>query len=156
MSQRAMMGLCLGMAALVFLTFTCSVQQWYKDWAITRQASASSVVIAKIDQASDLIAAIPSYHLFGKPISQVPVSNLHMSVTGIVKVSNQSGLVSKAYISIDGQASKIYKVGDELPNGVRINAISHDAVILENDGKFEKLPLPRQKLNFKPKHGGSR
>ena len=112
LSQRTIISLCLGLAVLVFLTFTFTVRQWYDDWALTRQTS-SQPVIASIAQTNDLITAIPNYHIFGKPINQMPVTNLHMNVTGIVKVSNQSGLVSKAYISIDGQASKIYKVGDD-------------------------------------------
>ena len=81
-------------------------------------------------------------------MSQMPVTNLQMRVTGIVKMSGQSNS-SKAYISVEGQPGKIYQEGDDLPNGVRIYTISDDAVILDIDGRFEKLPLPREKLQFK-------
>ena len=65
--------------------------------------------------------------------------------------SNRSGPVSKAYISIDGQPSKIYQVGESLPSGVKVYDITPNEVVLENDGNLEKLPLPREQLKFKPK-----
>src|SRR5204863_5740463 len=101
------------------------------------------------DQVSHLIASIPQNHLFGKSEKQLPITNLQMTVTGIVKMSEPSA--SMATISINGQPGKIYKVGDDLPYGVKIDSISNDAVILENEGHFEKLPLPREKLQFKSK-----
>ena len=103
-----------------------------------------------------MIASIPDEHLFGKAFSKsgdVPITNLQLRVTGIVKVQDEeNGSYSKAYISISGQPSKIYQVGDSLPYGVKVYAISHDTVILENGGRLEKLPLPREKLVFKPQH----
>lgn len=153
LSQRMMMGICLGIAMLVIATLGFSIWHWVDDWTLTRQNTAALPIIAKVDQANEVISGIPGYHIFGKPINQMPITNLQMSVTGIVKVATQSGLTSKAYLSIDGAPGKIYKLGDVLPNGVKIYSISDDAVILENDGEFEKLPLPREKLKFKSKPG---
>jgi len=93
--------------------------------------------------------------LFGNTYSKngdVPISDLELRVTGIVKVENETvGSASKAYISISGQPSKIFQVGDSLPYGVKVHDISFDAVILENGGHLEKLPLPRETLEFKPR-----
>jgi type II secretory pathway component PulC len=110
-------------------------------------------VLTKTNQDNAMIASISGDHIFGKSsnLGQMPVTNLQMKVTGIVKVSEQSGLTSKVYISVSGQASKIYKVGDNLPYGVKIYEITPDAVVLENDGHLEKLPLPREKIIFKPR-----
>jgi hypothetical protein len=52
---------------------------------------------------------------------------------------------------MSGQPSKIYQVGDSLPYGVKVHEITHDAVILENGGHLEKLPMTREKLKFKPR-----
>lgn len=154
-SHRIVMGICIAMASLVGITFSYSIWQWHNDWVLTHQQKTAALpIIPSPSEASDIIAAIPGDHIFGKSIAklgQMPISNLQMRVTGIVKVSEQSGLISKAYISISGEASKIYKVGDSLPYGVKVYDITPDAVILENDGKFEKLPLPREKLKFKHK-----
>jgi type II secretory pathway component PulC len=149
-SHRMLMGTLLGFGMLAIVTLALSIKQWHSDWIFVHQAS-SLPSLTKTANAESLMASIPENQLFGKSEGQLPVTNLQMTVTGIVKVSDQSGLVSKAYLSIDGQPSKIYKMGDDLPNGVKINSISQDAVILENDGRFEKLPLPREKLQFKPK-----
>jgi general secretion pathway protein C len=152
-SHRMVMGLCIALTALVCITFTYSAWQWRNDWVLSRQNNAAAPELPKIEENNDLIASIPGDHIFGKSttnLGQMPVTNLQMSVTGIVKVTEQSGLVSKAYISISGQPSKIYQVGDNLPYGVKVYDITPSEVILENDGHFEKLPLPREKLKFKP------
>jgi hypothetical protein len=146
-THRTMMGICIGLAMLVCITFTYSAWQWRSDWVLAHEDTARMPVIAKND-TNNLIASIPENHIFGKAMSQMPITNLQMRVTGIVKMSGQSG-ASKAYISVEGQPSKIYQVGDDLPNGVTINTISGDAVILDIEGRLEKLPLPREKLQFK-------
>lgn len=148
LSQRMLAGICLGLSLLVALTFILSIWQWRSDWAFVHKA-AESPALAKTDQTASLLASIPQNHLFGKSQGQLPITNLQMTVTGIVKIADLAGSISKAYISIDGQPSKIYKVGDALPHGVRIDSIAQDTVILENDGRFEKLPLPRDKLKFR-------
>jgi type II secretory pathway component PulC len=148
LSQRMLAGICLGLSLLAALTLISSLWQWHNDWVFVHQTP-EAPPLAKTDQTASLIAAIPQYHLFGKSQGQLPITNLQMTVTGIVKLSEQLDSLSKAYISINGQPGKVYKVGDALPYGVRIASISHDAVILENDGRFEKLPLPRDKLKFR-------
>jgi hypothetical protein len=101
-----------------------------------------------------MINSLPEKHLFGQAFSRtdgMPISNLQLRVTGIVKVNTETGKeVSKAYISISNQPAKIFEVGDTLPYGVKVYSITPDAVVLENDGHLEKLPLPREKLQFKP------
>lgn len=152
-SHRMLMGICITLAALICITFTYSAWQWRNDWILSHHYHTAAPQVPKINDNNDIIASIAGDHIFGKSTSelgQMPITNLQMTVTGIVKVSEQSGLISKAYISISGQASKIYQVGDKLPYGVKVYDITSDEVILENDGHFEKLPLPREKLKFKP------
>ncbi len=154
-SQRSMMGIGAAIAALICITFFYSAWQWHNDWLLAHQETSTVPAMAKTDEMADMIAAIPDEHLFGKPFTktgQMPITNLQLRVTGIVKVdTEQYGVFSKAYISIAGQPSKIYQIGDSLPYGVKVYDITPDAVILENEGHLEKLPLPREPLKFKPK-----
>src|SRR5579885_1573281 len=158
LSQRTALVICLGVAALACLTFGYAACQWRSDWILVHQASTEMPVLYNSNQISDLVSAIPDEHLFGtskNKLGNMPITNLQLRVTGIVKVdTEQLGAYSKAYISIAGQPSKIYQVGDVLPYGVKVYDITSDAVILENDGHLEKLPLPREQLKFKPKPTG--
>lgn len=155
LDQRTMVGVCAAIAALLCFTFVFAVWQWHSDWVVAHQTIVAKPAIANVDETTDMIAALPNEHLFGNAFTktgEVPITNLQLRVTGIVKVdTEQYGVFSKAYISISGQPSKIYQVGDSLPYGVKVYAISQDAVILENAGHLEKLPLPREQLEFKPK-----
>jgi type II secretory pathway component PulC len=147
-SQRTILGIIAVLIFLTLLTIFLTIQQWRSDWELTHQVI-PAVTPAQND-AANMIAALPSTHLFGQSLSgEMPISSLQMRVTGIVKVENEEGSLSKAYISVSGQPSKIYQKGDNLPHGVRIYAITPDSVILERDGQLEKLPLPREKLEFK-------
>jgi len=153
-TQRYVLGAFAVLAALVCCTFGYSLWQWRNDWILAHKEQTSAAIV-KSDQTAVMIAAIPDEHLFGKAftrLGEAPVTNLQLRVTGIVKVESEVyGSYSKAYISISGQPGKIYQVGDSLPYGVTVYAITPDAVILENDGRIEKLPLPREPLQFKPK-----
>lgn len=153
--QRAPI-LTAGMLAIIILSFvTLNISQWAADWQLTRANLDISQPIAAQDANAELISAIPNHHLFGHNLAangEVPISSLELRVTGIVKVdSKENENNSKAYISISGAPSKIYQVGDSLPDGVKVYDITADAIILENGGHLEKLPLPRDRLRFKPR-----
>lgn len=149
-TQKNMILLCAILTLLVGSTLFYSLWQWHTDWLFTHQPVPVTTQAAKTNETSLLIAAIPKEHLFGKSVANdVPITNLQFRVTGIVKSDNES---SKAYISIANQPSKIVRTGDSLPYGVKVYAITKDAIILENEGRLEKLPLPREPLEFKPRH----
>ena len=103
-----------------------------------------------------MITRLPERHLFGRPLSTgtVPVTNLQLQITGIV-LNEKNSKLSKAYISSAGQLSKIYRIGDTLPSGVKLYEITADTVIFENDGRLEKLSLTRLGLHFTPKPEGT-
>ena len=107
------------------------------------------------ENTAALFQHIADAHLFGRNLSadgDVPVTNLDCRVTSITKVFNEHGSdVSHATISIAGAPDKRYQVGDALPDGVKIVSIESNAVMLENDGRLEKLPLPRSTLVFQPR-----
>ncbi|MBV9576202.1 MAG: hypothetical protein JO149_06230 [Gammaproteobacteria bacterium] len=149
LTQKNIMVLCSALIGCLLFTLFYAIWQWHHDWLLAHQPVSTTKQIVKTNETHELIAAIPKEHLFGKSfMSGVPVTNLQFRVTGIVKAENE---ISKAYISIAGLPSKIYQIGDSLPDGVKIYAITANAVILQNDGHLEKLPLPRERLQFKPR-----
>lgn len=148
--QKAAPGIAISLAILVCLTLLYTAWQWYADWLFAHQA----IELAPPPAVTDTTATmniIPEAHLFGQTLSgDMPITSLQLRVTGIIKVeAEQNSALSKAMISIAGQPSKIYRVGDILPLGVKIYGITQDAVVLENDGRLEKLPLPRPPLHFR-------
>lgn len=153
MTHRVILSIWALLAMATIAMYLYASSQWHADWVLTHEP-AHSTHLASQDQTAALIDSLPDAHLFGKSFSGIgdaPISDLQFKVTGIVKVSNgKDGEVSKAYISVDGKPAKIFEVGDSLPYGVSVYAIASDAVILENNGHLEKLPLPRQALEFKP------
>lgn len=152
-TQRVVLSTWIVLAIITALLFVYASSQWHADWVLAHE-TAKAAPIPSQDQTSSLIASIPKKHLFGQAFSglgDAPISSLQFKVTGIVKVANgKEGDLSKAYISIDSGPAKIFEVGDSLPYGVKVYDIAPDAVILENNGHLEKLPLPRQALEFKP------
>lgn len=146
---RLIIGIGASLLLCLFVFHTASV--WRADWRLAHEALPEAAIAP--DQTNELVEALPSAHLFGQSLTdsdQMPITNLQLLVTGIVKIEGgQSGTISKAYISMKGEPSKIYQVGDMLPYGVKVYEITSDTVILENEGHFERLPLPRETLQFK-------
>lgn len=155
LSPHLVMGSCLALAFLTLSTLGYNLYQWHQDWLLAHDTVVTAPILATKDDTANLRSSLPNLHLFGNSankLGNMPITNLQLSVTGIAKVdTEQSGSVSKAYISIAGQPSKIFQLGDKLPYGVKVYDITPNAVVLENDGHLEKLLLPREGLQFKPK-----
>ena len=147
LNQRYLLGGVITLGGFVFATFLYVASAWYLDWQLANQQPAPAVKM-DTDANARLIATIPDQHLFGiSATGDMPVTNLQLRVTGIARETDANNdNISKAYISIAGGPSKIFQVGDTLPDGVKIYEITPDTVILENAGQLEKLPLPREKL----------
>lgn len=140
-----------GLGALIVITGISVATEWHSDWVLAHQPVG---VVAHTTDASDkAMAALPKAHLFGQALmadGNLPITNLQCRVTSIIKVINAHGDdASRAIITINGDAGKVYQVGDALPDGVKIYQINANAVVLENEGRLEKLPLPRTQLVFK-------
>lgn len=154
LKQHAPLGTAILLGILLFFTSLYTLAQWHHDWTLINQSIEPSQNTTQ-NETAQLVASLPDAHLFGQNFSEsgeVPVTTLQLRVTGIVKIGTEDNeTISKAYISISGQPSKIFQIGDSLPDGVKIYEITNDTVILENEGRLERLPLPRQKLEFKPR-----
>lgn len=151
---QLLMGANAVIVMLAIITLIFNIQQWRADWQLTHTSIAPQTM-TMLNQNAALIAEVPTLHVFGKPLqtaSDVPVSSLELRITGIAKNTRPSEQnTSKAYISISNQPSKIFHVGDTISFGVKLYDIIDDAVVVENNGRLEKLPLVRNKLDFKPR-----
>lgn len=148
-----LIGLNAGIAFFVLVTLIFNAQQWRADWQLTH-AIVTPLSLPTLNQSAALIESIPSLHVFGKSlatVSDVPISSLELRVTGIAKSTSSGTTASKAYISISNQPSKIFHVGDSISSSVKLYDVVDDAIVLENKGQFEKIPLVRNKLEFKPR-----
>jgi type II secretory pathway component PulC len=135
---------------LSVVTFGYMLYTWKSDFALIYSTPVTHSV-EKLDETLTLSAKIPELHLFGIASDAdsdfLPVTNLQLRLTGIVK--EPDGLNSHAVIAASGNPGKIYRIGDELVSGIIINAINTDNVILEHNGRLEKLPLVRAPLLFR-------
>src|SRR3990167_41787 len=115
LKQQTILIICISFATLMLVTLGYALWQWQSDWQVAHQEIAPKKIAASSDENAMIIASIPEAHLFGEALAklgEVPLSNLQLRVTGIVQAGQQSGMLSKAYISIAGQPSKIYELGD--------------------------------------------
>lgn len=154
---RRLCWVALAVACLLFLTALIKAPlTWYSDSTLTK----AEVIVTELPrsvQSSDLIREIPAWHLFGNAAkstdtSILPITSLQLRLIGIVHAVPESK--SSVMISEANQVGKVYLVGDTLPVGVKVDAITEDGVILENAGRLEKLPLQRQPLSFQQMPNG--
>lgn len=109
-----------------------------------------NVVVAKPVASNQVSAAnsIANYHIFGsaQELYDVPLSqgqtSLNLTLNGTMSQSDEkTGL---AYISnVQGVQSK-YKVGDKVFDNAKLVEIHKTYVVLDNNGKKERLSLPEK------------
>lgn len=141
--------ICLSL--LVIITLIKIPFVWHNDVVLVNGQGVKTTSI-QIDTGSkvDLVAQIPSWHLFGNAVkteqtTALPITSLQLRLIGIVQSIPEN--YSRVMISEAGQPGKLLKIGDSFSN-VKVNAITRDGVILENGGQLEKLPLQRRELEF--------
>ncbi len=148
--RKASWGALVLFSILCVAAVTHTFTHWYQDCIITRVSAVSMKQNMAEDHVAQWIAQIPEEHLFGKlgvtDGEAVPITSLQLRLVGVINSGEESS--SRVIISEAGQPGKVYSVGDSLPSGITVNAITDDGVILENDGHMEKLPLQRSQLSF--------
>ena len=138
---------CLIALSVLFLFLVGSAPfTWWSDIKLAKAPLPSRTVHVP-DDTRLLIAQVPVWHLFGNSLDQsaVPITSLQLRLMGIIKAVPEK--FSRVIISEGGQPGKVYRMGDSI-DGVKVYSITQDGVILENAGRFEKLPLQRQPLEF--------
>lgn len=91
------------------------------------------------------IQNIPEWHLFGQATDEknIPLTTLNLQLLGVFY---QPGHDSAVIISDAGQPGKLYKVGDGIPEGASLVKILQYSILLNNNGRIERLPLSVKKL----------
>lgn len=93
-------------------------------------------------------ASLPlaQFHLFGSAVdpaggayANAPDTALNLSLKAVN--SHHEQRLARAVIADEQQNERVYKVGDEFPNGVRVQAIYPDRVVLNAAGRIEVLRL---------------
>lgn len=93
-------------------------------------ARASSQQLAQLFGAGELDAAAPA-----------PATNLRLTLLGSFVHADPAR--SSAIVRPEGGEARRYRVGDELPNGIRLHAVYADRVEVERNGRRESLSFPR-------------
>jgi general secretion pathway protein C len=134
--------------ALVWMTLSVTRLAW--QWLTPEPDSVlldgSATTTATIDRSLPLA----QFRLFGSAVdpaggayADAPDTTLNYTLKGTNSHHRQE--LARAVIADDQQSEKVYKVGDEFPNGVRVQAIYPDRVVLNAAGRIEVLRL-RQAL----------
>lgn len=98
--------------------------------------------------------SVVNLHLFGEaqqneaPLADAPIdapkTNLKLVLRGVFSHSEQDKAM--AIIADAAGKEKLYRVGGQVPGGAAIHNIYPDRVILQRNGQFETLELPRDEL----------
>lgn len=145
----------LSLAFLVFacLLFSSAVVSGWRVWSTWHalQLPAVPVPVQPANPPRVAYQQVAEAHLFGRATADnaaaLPETHLQLELTGLLAEEGASS-PAMAIISVPGQAGQVVRVGDTLPSGVRVNAITREAVILENGGHLERLILQRSPLEF--------
>lgn len=95
-----------------------------------QQTRASSQQLAQLFGAGERDAAAPA-----------PATNLRLTLLGSFVHADPKR--SSAIVRPEGGETRRYRVGDELPNGIRLHAVYPDRVELQRNGRRESLSFPR-------------
>ncbi len=116
----------------------------------TSTLSPRPVAAIEMKSTSRLLTVAP-LHLFGEatvtPATQAPIdaekTQLHLVLRGVFAGDPSKAL---AIIADDHGNEAVYFVNSVVPGGARLHAIYSDRVILERNGRYESLHLPREEL----------
>ena len=106
---------------------------------------------------------IANWHLFGvvseeKPVQkkalEAPETRLKLTLRGVF--ATDDGTAGRAIVGDPRGKEEIYAVGDPLPGGAKLSEIYPDRIILERNGRFETLRLPRDRTQSGPAPSGNR
>lgn len=151
-------GLRIGMATaalfavLALASLITMLGSWWADAQLSSVKGTEALAIQDLSSPMhELIQAVPQAHLFGHrlpPSAYVPITSSQLRLMGIIQQGSaeEENPFSKAIISVQGSIGRVYQVGDVLSGGIKIMGIQADAVILDNNGHSERLPLQRPTL----------
>ena len=124
------------------LSVTRLVWQWLTPTAEVMPLDPLTTTTAVMEQSLPL----SQFRLFGSALdpasgayADAPDTALNLTLKGTN--SNHEQRLARAVIADEQQSERVYKVGDEFPNGVSVQAIYPDRVVLNAAGRIEVLRL---------------
>ncbi|MGB5727147.1 MAG: type II secretion system protein GspC [Thiogranum sp.] len=106
---------------------------------------------------------IAGWHLFGvagekktveKRAVEAPETSLKLTLRGVFAHEESTG--GRAIVGDPKGKEEHYAVGDPLPGGAKLSEIYPDRIILERNGRFETLRLPKELTHPQSGNAGSR
>lgn len=128
-------------------------------WLIFSPSSASvnirssSTVSQRANTGASRMLSVANLHLFGEvdaaaPVVEAPIeapkTSLRLTLKGVF--SSEDPERALAIISDASGKEKLYQAGDNVPGGASVHTIYPDRVILNRNGRFETLNLPKESL----------
>lgn len=114
------------------------------------EAAPSARQQPKIDERQ-----IASWHIFGvagedKPVKKVvpedaPDTRLKLVLKGVF-ASDEEGM-ARAIVADPKGKEENYSIGDPVPGGAKVSEVYPDRIILERNGRFETLRLPKKRMS---------
>jgi type II secretory pathway component PulC len=88
-----------------------------------------------------LVSALPSYHLFGQIESEasMPTTDLNLELAGVF--ANSDAKQARAAISVNGDATKLFSIGQTILPGVTLNKVFDTKIYINNQGRTEQLDM---------------
>ncbi|MEN8803321.1 MAG: type II secretion system protein GspC [Thiogranum sp.] len=130
----------------------------------TEQAVTTAVPVAVKRQPPRITEQqIAGWHLFGvageekaaaTKVIEAPETRLKLTLRGVFASEDSAG--GRAIVGDPKGKEENYAVGDPLPGGAKLSEIYPDRIILERNGRFETLRLPKDRTNPQPGDTGSR
>jgi len=127
---------------VVLVLFCASLAQWTWKLLGTKPTTRPIPAVAPPVKTVDLNAIVGS-NLFGKAnqtktsVEQIPLSSLNIVVSGLMA----AGSASFALVSIGGAAEQPVFIGEELMNGVVLETVLPDRILVRRGGVTESLLL---------------
>ena len=157
LSLLLVIALGISLAKLMWLVLTPAPQVVTSDNSVTSNQTNNAPQLKKHKYGKE----ISDLHLFGKikkvavvapPVEIKPKdtkpapAKLDLKLHGIVAYKNKKGY---ALISSNGRKQKVYGKGDKIEEGVTVNDLFPEKVIINNHGTTEELILPRKTADKK-------
>jgi general secretion pathway protein C len=129
----------------------------------TEQAVTAAPAPVKRQQPRIDEQQIAGWHLFGvadteKPVEkkaiEAPETRLKLTLRGVFASEESTG--GRAIVGDPKGKEEHYAVGDPLPGGAKLSEIYPDRIILERNGRFETLRLPKERTQPQPGKQGNR
>lgn len=139
-----------GLMAIAFLGAGAIGWNAYQDWQLseTKTTIAQTITPTRISTEPILITQLVEAHFFGqrdqktdkaastKPVD-TPETRLRLKLHGVFAHSNHEQ--SRALIAEQDKSAKYYRLGDSLPGGATLDAVSGEYVTLNRGGVLETL-----------------